>query len=127
MTRALLFLLLAACVPSTGTELDPASVRVVDGDTIEVDGQSFRLVGYDTPETYRAQCPAELAAGQAATAAMHDIIASGQRLELHVQPERDRYGRGLGTLTVEGTDVARVLVAAGHARPYDGGRRQPWC
>ncbi len=29
--------------------------------------------------------------------------------------------------TADGVDVGAVLIAAGHARPYDGGARGSWC
>ena len=34
----------------------PSHLTVVDGDTVNLEGQSIRLVGCDTPETYRAEC-----------------------------------------------------------------------
>jgi len=30
-------------------------------------------------------------------------------------------------VVVDGAPVAETMIAAGHARPYDGGRRQGWC
>jgi hypothetical protein len=36
-----------------------SDIYVVDGDTIRVAGETFRLVGFDAPETYRARCPSE--------------------------------------------------------------------
>jgi endonuclease YncB( thermonuclease family) len=39
--------------------IEPGQVEVLDGDTIRVAGETFRPVGFDTPETYRAPCPSE--------------------------------------------------------------------
>lgn len=39
---------------------------------------------------------------------------------------RNRYGRLLATIRVDGRDVGEVLVAEGLARPW-GGRRASWC
>src|SRR5262249_11809658 len=47
--------------------LDPGQVEVLDGDTIRVAGETFRLVGFDAPETYRARCPSERELGNRAT------------------------------------------------------------
>ena len=42
---------------------------------------------------------------------------------------RDKYGsRVVGNiLTHQGEDVATLLLAEGHARPYRGGKRVSWC
>jgi endonuclease YncB( thermonuclease family) len=41
----------------------------------------------------------------------------------------DKYaGRALGRLRrSDGKDLTETLIAAGHAKPYDGGKRDPWC
>jgi hypothetical protein len=39
--------------------LDPGQIEMLDGDTIRVAGETFRLVGFDAPETYRARCASE--------------------------------------------------------------------
>ncbi|WP_290897841.1 thermonuclease family protein [Hoeflea sp.] len=43
------------------------------------------------------------------------------------QDRTDRYGRTLACVYADGRDVAKALIAAGLARPYDGGRREGWC
>jgi micrococcal nuclease len=44
------------------------------------------------------------------------------------QIEWDKYGgRVLATVYVDGRDLAALLIAQDLARPYDGGKRQPWC
>jgi endonuclease YncB( thermonuclease family) len=39
--------------------VEPGQIEVLDGDTIRVAEETFRLVGFDAPETYRAKCPSE--------------------------------------------------------------------
>ena len=122
-------LLAALMVPGTGKAeiVKPASIRVIDGDTLDVSGQRYRLVGFDTPETYYAQCDYELALGNAATARVRELIASGQALDLVILPGRDKYGRGLARFFVGGENLADILTGERLARVYNGGRRQGWC
>ena len=114
--------------------ISPASIYVIDGDTIDVDGDTidvdgnrFRLVGLDTPETYRAQCDYELALGRVAIARLVELVGSGSHLDLAFLPGRDKYGRGLARLFVGGRNIAEILTSEGLARAYEGGRRQSWC
>lgn len=125
----------------TEVQVTAERLRVIDGDTVALAGVrvdlgpvslppdevSVRLLGYDTPETRRAECAAEAELGHAATAELEDMIASGARLVLHVDGELDRYGRLLARLEVDGVDVGDALMGLGMARPYDGGRREGWC
>jgi endonuclease YncB( thermonuclease family) len=39
----------------------------------------------------------------------------------------DKYGRDVRQVRVGGRDVAEIMIGAGLARSYDGGKRQPWC
>jgi micrococcal nuclease len=39
----------------------------------------------------------------------------------------DRYGRSLARVTVDGEDLAVVMVREGLARPYRGEKRASWC
>ena len=116
--------------PSSG-----AVERVVDGDTIAVRvtvwlGQELavlvRVRGIDAPEL-RGQCASEKARAGEAAAALERLI-NGQPVILS-EIEGDKYfGRVLSNVaTASGTDVATALIAAGLARPYDGGERLSWC
>lgn len=105
--------------------------RVVDGDTVDLacagDGLvRTRLMGFDTPEVFSPECDAERALGTRATKALERRVNASR--DIHVTFRgTDRYGRRLARLTLDGTDVAQPLIAAGLARAYEGGRRDGWC
>ncbi|MGJ7039647.1 endonuclease YncB(thermonuclease family) [Shinella sp. BE166] len=54
-----------------------SSMRVIDGDTIELNGETVRIANIDTPETARAKCEAERVRGYAATPALADLLSRG--------------------------------------------------
>jgi len=56
---AALGILALAASSANAAPIEPGQVEVLDGDTICVAGETFRLVGFDAPETYRAQCPCD--------------------------------------------------------------------
>lgn len=120
-----LALAVAGCRPPVG--VNPAAIQVVDGDTIRWEGQRIRLQGFDSPELFRPQCGAELAAARAARDALRARLDGAGRAELRIAPEPDRYGRGLARLSLDGEDVAPAMIRTGHARPYRGGARPGWC
>jgi endonuclease YncB( thermonuclease family) len=105
--------------------------RVIDGDTVHAfcPGRGFikvRLLGYDTPEVYSPKCPSEWWAGTKATWALRKRLWTAGEVSL-VLSGSDRYGRRLGTLFVDGRNISRTMIDAGHARAYGGGRRKGWC
>lgn len=122
-----------------GATLDgpiPAQVvRIIDGDTIEVRaliwlGQEIivrvRLAGIDAPEL-KAPCErARIAAGEARALVLREI--EGARVTL-TRIHGDKYfGRVIGHVqTPKGEDLSALLLNAGLAVPYKGGRRAPAC
>jgi micrococcal nuclease len=72
-TIALAMLLATASLAQTG------SIEIVDGDTVQVGGVSWRFPGYDTPETYYAQCDAERQAGALAAKGLEALSAGAAR------------------------------------------------
>lgn len=112
---------------ASAERIEPASIRVIDGDTIELHGQTVRLVGFDTPETWKPECDFELVLGQQATARLAELVSSGRGVDVMMLPGRDRYNRGLGRLFIGNVDVSEILTTEGLARPYEGGRREGWC
>jgi micrococcal nuclease len=120
-TAAIGALLLAA--PPGATQ--DTTLRVIDGDSIVVRGNTIRIMGLDAPELHGA-CPAEIALAQRARARLQMLLAGPYTIERH---GRDRYGRTLArVLDARGRDVAAVLISEGLARAYDGrGPRGGWC
>ena len=53
--RRLALVLFFVASIANAAPVDPGQVAVMDGDTIRVAGETFRLVGFDAPETYRAK------------------------------------------------------------------------
>ena len=126
---------------ANASPLDPGQVEVLDGDTVRIAGEIFRLVGFDAPETYRARCPSERELGNRATFRLRQLVADGG-LDLERVPcscptgtegtPRCNYGRSCGVLRARGQDVGALLIAEGLARAYVCRRtscpaRQAWC
>ena len=125
----------AACAPtadSADPPREPATVRkVFDGDTIEVARGSrvdrVRLIGVDAPEAHDSpkldrqiasgrDRDAILALGRTATAFTRERLA-GRRIELELDVEtRDRFGRLLAYVWLDGTLFNATLLEAGQAR-----------
>lgn len=106
-------------------------VNVVDGDTVNAfcPGQGIaatRLLGFDTPEVFSPKCLSEHWAGIKATFALRRMIWTASESSL-VFAGTDRYGRRLASLFLDGTNVSRLMINAGYARAYGGGRRSGWC
>lgn len=102
-----------------------ASLKVVDGDTVRVDDELVRLVGFDAPEL-RARCRTERILAEAAANYLRGLLLEGPAV-LHFERGRDRWGRRLARLTVAGRDVGRELIRVRLVRPYAGGKRRGWC
>jgi endonuclease YncB( thermonuclease family) len=118
------------------------SISVIDGDTVRANGQTYRLVGFDTPESGSlARCERERKLADAATNRLRQLIANGQpsleRIPCSCPPgtegtQQCNYGRLCAHLRAEGRDVGMILISEGLARPYVCGqtgcpRRQSWC
>jgi len=143
ITLSLLALALLA-IPAIAKPVAPPSVRVIDGDTIAVDGHgpNIRLVGFNAPETFRFHCEAGRRLGVQATARLKAIVLLGD-LDLELVPCACKpgtegtmfcnYGRSCGVLKSNGYDVGEILIAEGLAAPFVCGKTRcpktprPWC
>ena len=103
---------LAAALVLAASPVLAQSARVVDGDTLKVDGVTYRLWGIDAPEMPQP-CADDWPAGRAATEHLRALIG-----ERHVTCEPrsvDRYGRTVAVRHVDGRDLGADMVADGHA------------
>jgi endonuclease YncB( thermonuclease family) len=103
------------------------AITIVDGDTVRMDGVSYRLLGFDTPETYYARCARERQWGNAASARLKELIEhSATRLE--VVAGSCKWRRKCAKLFIQEGNVADIMISEGHAVPYNGrGKRKNWC
>lgn len=124
----LLAVLLAVSASASSAEnLHSSSIYMVDGDTAKVAGRNFRLVGFDTPETWKPKCDYEKALGTNATERARSLIKQAGVVNFVVLPGLDKYGRGLAKIYIQGRDLGDILISEGLAREYTYGRRSSWC
>lgn len=99
---------------------------IVDGDTFWLNGEKFRAVGYDTPETTTNLCGgnAERQLGQQASRRLMQLFNETQ-ITLLRQGE-DRYGRTLAVVRSDGVNVGDILIGEGLARSWPDGC-EFWC
>lgn len=106
-------------------------VKVVDGDTIDVDidgiEERVRLIGIDTPETKKPDTPVECGGPQASAAMARLALrgggpgAKGRDVVLVRDPSgdrEDRFGRVLAYVDADGVDLGERQVADGWATVY---------
>ena len=105
-------------------------VRVIDGDTIDVDidlgfdvwlkRQRVRLAGIDAPES-RTRNKAEKVLGLAAKARLTELCSAEMQLE---SLGTGKFGRILGIpKTSDGVRICSMLIDEGHAVEYQGGKK----
>jgi endonuclease YncB( thermonuclease family) len=100
---------------------------VIDGDTIEIQGERVRLNGIDAPESAQLCNDASgksYRCGAVAAQALSAFLAKSSPTKCEYV-ERDQYGRFVGNcLRADGSSVAAWLVRNGHAldwRRYSNG------
>lgn len=126
--------LLSACAPVSDLRPTDLGVRVIDGDSMKINGENIRLVGFNAPEIRLSRCEYEKELGLAAKAKLQSIILQSKDVRLDFERKkdgsfkRDKYGRLLAVFYADGRDVADIMTNARLAEYYDGtGRRRNWC
>tara|TARA_B100000902_G_scaffold34893_1_gene41991 strand:- start:74083 stop:74541 length:459 start_codon:yes stop_codon:yes gene_type:complete len=115
-------------------------IRVIDGDTVDVDidlgfdimlrDERVRIMGIDTPES-RTRDKVEKKFGLASKVRLKELIGgkSGPILKTQINKKgedmRGKFGRILGDfVTDDGRLVTDILVEEGHAVAYFGGSKE---
>jgi endonuclease YncB( thermonuclease family) len=107
----------ASLVIVAGLAAGPAltgPARVVDGDTMRIQGVSVRLSGIDAPEL--SQLCGGVSCGVAARAALRRLTYA--KTVTCVEETRDRYQRIVARCVADGVDIAAAMTSAGHALDY---------
>jgi micrococcal nuclease len=136
----LLLNLLGAPTFAAAPRPDYGSVRIdevssiYDGDTIRVTIRAWpavagervpvRLYGIDTPEL-RDKRPRVYDLARRAKQFSVAQLRGAKRIELR-QIRRDKYFRLLAEVWVDGRNLSDLLLKAGLAKPYFGGRKVSW-
>lgn len=109
-------------------------LKVVDGDTVDVDidlgfgvwlrGERVRIMGIDTPESRTAN-EVEKLFGLAAKHRLEELLGEYSVLRTQVAKDgtdmKGKFGRILGDFIDDGGQfVSRVLIEEGHCVPYFG-------
>ena len=130
LSRAALATLVVALLGSAGwgwrsgghgaARFDATVVHDVDGDTIVVDvggrAEKIRILGADTPETVDPRKPVQCY-GPEASAHTKARLPPGTRVTLETDVEaRDKYGRLLAYVYVDGARYDDELLRLGYAR-----------
>lgn len=106
MATAILIAVVVLTVLRLTARRVPRNAFVIDGDTIRVDGVSWRLSGFDAPETNQP-------GGSEATAKLRGIIA--REPTWAILRHEDVYGRPLATIHTRSGPLSWRMIAAGHA------------
>lgn len=85
---------------------------ITDGDTLRLEGVTYRLYGVDAPETNQV-CADGWPAGSLATARLQALI-SGKKVVCEKR-DQDRYGRTVAVCWANGGDLGAILVREGLA------------
>lgn len=118
-------------------QLTLANPVAMDADTLRAGGEIYRLAGVDAPEVGgRARCAAESAAGEAALVFVRARLAGAGAVVAtpgHTPRDRrrtwprDRYGRRLARVAVDGVDLGSEMIARGLALPWRDHMHVDWC
>jgi len=137
-TFALAAVFVGAFMSAPAFAAEPSKIYWSDGDSGRLDGMKFRLANIDAPETGSmkqrggAKCEAEREIGFEAKEFIVEFTR-GKQIKIVRDYGEDRYDRLVVDLSVDGVDVAKAGIAAGHLRPWPHkkGRAQApkpdWC
>jgi len=118
-------------------EYDVQVVKVVDGDTVDVDidlgfgvclkDERVRIMGIDTPES-RTRDDVEKLFGLAAKNRLYSLLEKDAKLitteDKSGEDMKGKFGRILGDFrSADGRLVTQIMIEEGHCVPYFGGSK----
>lgn len=116
--------------------LAASDVQMLSADTFAANGQVYRIYDIDAPKPgVGALCEREQMRAADTAAYLRTLIAGARSVDIRpgfdprgraVWPH-DRAGRRLARVTVDGQDVAALLIAQGRAVPFDARQIHNWC
>ena len=119
-------------------EYDVVVVKIVDGDTVDVDidlgfgvtlrDERVRIMGIDTPES-RTRDKVEDLFGEAAKERLKVLMKDGGKLitteDRKGEDMKGKFGRILGDFRIgDGRKITDILIEEGHAVAYFGGSKE---
>ena len=114
-------------------EYDVTVIKVVDGDTVDVDidlgfgiclkDERVRIMGIDTPES-RTSDRVEKLFGKASSKRLGELLEKDAKLitteDRNGEDMKGKFGRILGDFIVGDKMVTEIMIAEGHAVKYHG-------
>ena len=94
------------------------SLRVVDGDTIILNGEKIRFLGIDTPELKQTCLQGNEEVGCGMFAKMLLVKKIGNKIPNCIGEKKDFYKRTLAECFVNGESLSKFLVRSGYAFAY---------
>ena len=94
------------------------NLRVVDGDTIILNGEKIRFSGIDTPELKQTCLKDTEEVGCGMFAKMLLVKKIGNNTPICIGKEKDFYKRTLAECFVNGESLSKFLVRSGYAFAY---------
>ena len=94
--------------------------RIIDGDTIEVDGQRIRLSMIDTPEWNQDGFyeSTDFLKSLINIGSMVYVDVDDAQSDIKYGTARDKYNRILGIIYYKGTNINHEMYKSGYAKPY---------
>lgn len=123
---SVLAMLFLGCAVAAAEPVASNRVTVIDGDTIKVE-LVVRLVGFNAPETQRAETETESTMGKEAAARLEQLVRGGELdltfVRCACRPGTEgtmacNYGRMCGILKAKGVDVGATLISEWLAVPF---------
>jgi endonuclease YncB( thermonuclease family) len=128
---------LFSCPPAFAEFYEWKVIRVIDGDTIEVEAPflpkelklSVRVLGIDTPEKGgRAKCKTEVDLAIKASKFTESFFKVLGNKATFSNIKWDKFGgRVLANVAFQDNNLAEELIDRGYARIYNGEKKKSWC